>query len=186
MRIQTLRHPSSASPMQFIKKTLWIAFLGIFLSACAGIGSRAVAIGESESQVISKLGNPSNIYKEGTSRLLEYKTGPWGQRTYMARIGPDGKLVSYEQVLTNEKFASIAVGSATKDDVLRRVGSPSETSYLSLKNLEVWSYPYKESDIWNSVMHVHFDQRGIVHSLQSGPDLRFDADRRGPFGMIGL
>jgi hypothetical protein len=186
MRIQTLRPASTSPAILFAKKTLCIAFLEAFLVGCAGIGSRAVAIGEPESQVISKLGNPTHIYQDGTSRLLEYKTGPWGQKTYMARISRDGKLVSYEQVLTNEKFAGITVGTATKEDVLRRVGSPSETSYLSLKNLEVWSYPYKESDTWNSVMHVHFDGRGIVHSLQSGPDLRFDRDGRFPFGMMGL
>lgn len=145
-----------------------------------------MTIGEPESQVISKLGSPTNSYQNGEFRLLEYKTGPWGQRTYMARIGPDGKLVSYEQVLTDAKFAGIAVGKASKEDVLRQVGSPSETSYLSLKDLEVWSYPYKESDTWNSVMHIHFDRRGVVHSLLNTQDLRFDPDRRWPFPMMGL
>jgi hypothetical protein len=186
MRIQTLTPALHIFPLLFTKKALGAALLTSFLFGCAGIGSRAVMIGEPESGVISKLGNPHHIYQDGSSRLLEYKTGPWGQRTYMARISPDGKLVSYEQVLTNDKFASIIVGSATKEDVLRRVGSPSETSYLSLKDLEVWSYPYKESDTWNSVMHVHFDRRGIVHSLQNGPDLRFDRDGLFPFGMMGL
>ncbi len=186
MRIQILSSFTAIFRILFVKKTLWALFLGTLVGGCAGIGSRAVAIGETESQVISKLGIPTNIYQDGTSRLLEYKTGPWGQRTYMARIGGDGKLVSYEQVLTDTRFASIAVGQASKDDVLRRVGSPSETSYLSLKNLEVWSYPYKENDTWNSVMHIHFDQQGIVHSLQNGPDLRFDPDRRWPFPLIGL
>lgn len=185
MMIQTL----SPCPSRFrgfsIKKSICLVLSALLLSGCAGMGSRTVVLGDPESQVIASLGNPTNVYKDGNSRLLEYRTGPWGQRTYMARIGPDGKLVSYEQVLTNEKFASIAVGSATKDDVLRRVGSPSQTSYLSLKNLEVWSYPYRESDSWNSVMHIHFDQRGIVHSLQNGQDLRFDRDGRFPF-MMGL
>ncbi|MGV3741501.1 MAG: hypothetical protein ACO1NO_04250 [Burkholderiaceae bacterium] len=158
----------------------------MLLGACAGIGSRAVAVGEPEHEVINKLGIPSNIYKDGGSRLLEYKTGPWGQRTYMARIGPDGKLDSYEQVLTDENFVRIEVGKATKDEVLRRIGSPSETSYLHLKNLEVWSYPYKESGTWNSVMHVHIDQRGVVHSLLNTQDLRYDSDGLFPSMMMGL
>lgn len=186
MRIQTLTTARQLFFFLLTKKALCTALMASFLFSCAGIGSRAVVIGEPESEVIGKLGNPSHIYQDGSFRLLEYKTGPWGQRTYMARISPDGKLLSYEQVLTNDKFASIIVGSATKEDVLRRVGSPSETSYLSLKDLEVWSYPYKESDTWNSVMHVHFDRRGIVHSLQNGPDMRFDRDGKFPFGMMGL
>lgn len=185
MRIQTLSPSPSLLRGFFMKKGFCTVLLALFISGCAGIGGRAVVLGDPESQVIANLGNPTNVYRDGNSRLLEYKTGPWGQRTYMARIGPDGKLVSYEQVLTNEKFAGIAVGSTNKDDVLRRFGSPSQTSYLSLKNLEVWSYPYRESESWNSVMHIHFDQRGIVHSLQNGQDLRFDRDGWFPF-MMGL
>jgi hypothetical protein len=186
MRIQILTSLPAIFYRLFTKEALCIAFLGLMIGGCAGPGSRSVALGESESQVVSKLGSPTNIYREGKFQLLEYKTGPWGQRTYMARIGPDGKLVSYEQVLTDAKFAGIAVGKASKDDVLRQVGSPSETSYLALKDLEVWSYPYKESDTWNSVMHIHFDRQGIVHSLLSTQDLRFDPDRRWPFMLMGL
>ena len=129
---------------------------------------------------------PTQRYQDGKDQLLEYPRGYWGQATYMARLGPDGKLISYEQVLNNEKFTNIAVGRTTKEQVLRQVGSPIATSYLSLKELEVWSYPYKESGAWNSVMHVHFDKDGIVHSLQNGPDLRFDRDGQWPFGMLGL
>lgn len=186
MRIQILTLPPAVFHCLFTKKTFYIVLMGMVISGCAALGGRTVAIGESESQVIGTLGSPNNIHQDGKFRLLEYKTGPWGQRTYMARIGPEGKLVSYEQVLTDAKFASIEVGKAGKEDVLRRVGSPSETSYLSLKDLEVWSYPYKQSDTWNSVMHIHFDRRGIVDSLLTTPDLRFDPDRRWPFPLMGL
>jgi hypothetical protein len=95
----------------------------------------------------------------------------------MARIDSSGKLISYEQVLTNQKFATLKPGIATKEDVLHTVGAPSETSYLPLSQLEVWSYPYKESGVWDSMMHVHFDKSGIVRRLESGPDPKRDPDR---------
>lgn len=150
------------------------------LGACASFGSHPVIPGDTESAVISKLGPPTNRYQDGNTKLLEYMKGPWGQQTYMARIGPDGRLVSYEQVLTMQKFAGIKPGEATKDDVLKSIGAPSDTSYLTLSGLEVWSYPYKEANTWNSVMHVHFDRRGIVQRMQSGPDLRYEPDSRWP------
>ena len=102
----------------------------------------------------------------------------------MGRINPNGKVVSFEQVLTTQKFASIKVGEATKMEVLRTIGAPSETSYLPLTDLEVWSYPYKESNVWNSFMHVHFDKSGIVRKMLNGPDPRYDPDSRFPFGMM--
>jgi hypothetical protein len=157
-------------------------FAAIFLlaGACATFGKEPVNAGDSEATVISKLGTPTNRYQDGNDRLLEYMKGPWGQQTYMARIGPDGNLISYQQVLTTEKFAAIKVGQTTKGDVLKTIGAPSDTSYLTLSQMEVWSYPYKESNVWNSVMHVHFDRAGVVQRMQGGPDLRFDPDSRWP------
>ncbi|MFD2272900.1 hypothetical protein ACFS07_21955 [Undibacterium arcticum] len=138
--------------------------------------------GDSDAQVISKLGRPTARYQDGGQQLLEYRHGPAGQQTYMARIGADGRLMSYEQVLTMQKFGTIRVGEATKADVLRSVGQPAEVSTLTLPQLEVWSYRYKENNVWNSMMHVHFDKSGIVRLLQNGPDPRYEEHDRSSDG----
>jgi hypothetical protein len=166
--------------MKFLQGIVYAAILAT-LSACAIFNPPTLHPGEAETEVIAKLGQPTNRYQDGNTQLLEYATGPWGQRTYMARIGPDNRLISYEQVLTVEKFATIKVGEATKPDVLRAIGRPSDTSYLRLSDLEVWSYPYREAESWDSLMHVHFDRNGIVRKMQNGPDPRFDPDSRFPF-----
>jgi hypothetical protein len=73
--------------------------------------------------------------------------------------------------LNDQTFATIKPGVATKEEVLHTVGRPAETVYLPLSKLEVWSYRYKQSGVWDSMMHVHFDQGGIVRMMQNGPDL---------------
>lgn len=160
-----------------------LAAMLIAIGGCASFGAPPINPGDSETVVLSALGSPTHRYQDGKSHLLEYMSGPWGQTTYMARIDASGKLVSYEQVLTTQKFATIKPGEATKDDVLRTIGAPSDTSYLSLSGLEVWSYPYKESGVWDSIMHVHFDKTGIVRRMENGPDLRRDPDSHWPFLM---
>lgn len=162
----------------------WFLLAIVALGACSALSPTPVAIGDSEAALVAKRGQPTHRYQDGNEQLLEYATGPWGQRTYIARLGPDRTVRSFEQVLTTEKFATIKIGEATKADVLRTIGSPSDTSYLSLSDLEVWSYPYKENDVWNSLMHVHFDRNGIVRKMLNGPDPRFDPDERFPFGML--
>jgi hypothetical protein len=161
---------------------------GIFLLAtmtgCATLFPPDVAVGEPEANVIAKRGEPTHRYRVGNEQLLEYATGPWGQKTWMARIGPDGKVTSFEQVLSMQKFAAIKVGESTKNEVLHTIGTPSETSYLSLSDLEVWTYPYKENDVWNSLMHVHFDKSGVVRKMMNGPDPSRDPDLRFPMGMM--
>ena len=147
------------------------------VGGCANFGAPAPAPGDSADTVKLKLGQPTSSYSAGPEQLLEYAHGPMGQTTFMARIGADGRLTAFEQVLTDEKFATIMVGTATRDDVLRTVGRPAEKSYLPLRDFDVWSYRYKESGVWNSMMHVHFDRGGVVRMMQNGPDPMYEEKR---------
>src|SRR3569623_764340 len=140
------------------------------LAGCASWSTPPVQVGEAEADVVARLGQPTHVYQDGNSRLLEYMHGPMGQTTDMARIGPDGKLVSYQQVLSLQNFGTIHVNEAHKADVLRTVGAPSEDNYFPRQQLEAWSYPFKESGVWDSMMTIFFDQAGIVRKLENGPD----------------
>jgi len=164
-------------------KPILLVMLAVTLvatAACTIFRPVTLNPGESEDEVVARLGQPTSRYQDNTDYLLEYAKGPWGQETYMARFDADGKLLSYEQVLTVQKFGTIQIGKSTKADVLRIIGAPGETSYLPLRDFEVWSYAYKENDIWNSMMHVHFDKAGVVQQMLNGPDPRFDPSERFP------
>ena len=158
----------------------FILALALLSGGCAALLAPPVLPGATEAAVINKLGTPTHRYTLGEDHLLEYAKGPWGQRTWMARIGSDGRLVSYRQVLTTAMFATLVPGVADKQQVLLTIGAPGETSRLPRIGMEVWSYAYKESDVWHSMIHVHFDQQSIVRQMLNGPDLRFDPDRRFP------
>ncbi|CAN7207508.1 hypothetical protein LJR289_000625 [Pseudoduganella sp. LjRoot289] len=163
-----------------MKKSISLTIFPLLLAGCAGLGGPPPAVGEPMGAVQTKLGRPSATYKAGSDTLLEYATGPYGQTTWMARFGPDGALKSYEQVLADDKFATLKVGQATRDDVLHTVGHPVEQSYLALRDLTVWSYRYKQSGVWDSMMHVHFDRAGVVREMMAGPDPDRE-ERRGFF-----
>jgi hypothetical protein len=167
------------------KILMYIPLLAGFLplAGCTVFSGQPVDVGTPEADLIARLGTPTARYPVASGHLLEYRRGPWGQQTYMARIGTDGRLQSYEQVLTLQKFGSIRIDHDNKEDVLRTIGAPSETTYFSRVQREVWSYPYKESGVWNSLMSVYFDNAGIVRKLENGPDPKFDPDR-GRFGWF--
>jgi hypothetical protein len=157
--------------------SLAILTAALALGGCAPLFRQTPSLGDPQAAVIAKMGQPTAVYPDPSGQELEYATGPMGQFTWMAHIGPDGRLVKYEQVLTGEKFATIKIDKATKDDVLRTIGRPAETSYLPLRDYEVWSYRYKESGVWNSLMHVHFDRAGVVRMMQNGPDPMYERRR---------
>jgi hypothetical protein len=153
------------------------------LSACALLTPPSVTPGENESTVISRLGKPTGVYQDGPDRLLEYRTNPGGQATYMVRVDNGGHAKSLEQVLTTDKFATIKPGVDTPESVLRKVGAPYEKSYLSLSKQDVWTYMYRDQGVWDNLMHVQFGQDGKVSMLMNAPDLSRRPVAGGGHGM---
>jgi hypothetical protein len=149
------------------------------LSGCASLFEPPVHVGDTETQTIARLGPPTAVYPDGNSKLLSYRPGYFSQYSYMARIGPDGRLVSYEQVWTMEKFAMIKPNVSTREDVLRTVGAPTEIVGYARSPYAAWNYGFREAGVWNSMMTIYLDSNGIVRKLENGPDLRYDADRFG-------
>ncbi len=135
--------------------------------------------GMMESELIGIRGKPNAEYLDGDIRTLEWTAPDTGQYTYMAKIAPDGRMISDEQVLTVEKFLSLKPGISTKYDVLRTVGHPNrfESEFLALSGSEVWCYRYKEEGVWNSMMSIHFNRQGVVKRLENGMDPLYVRDQ---------
>ena len=162
--------------MQKLVKILMIG-TAVAMAGCVALTRTAPVPGDTVADAPAKFGPPTAVYPTPSGQVLEYAAGPMGQYTWMANVGPDGRLVSFEQVLTGEKFATLKIGKSRKEDVLRTIGRPAETSFLSLPQLEVWSYRYKEAGVWNSMMHVHFDRSGVLSMMQNGPDPMYEERR---------
>jgi hypothetical protein len=159
-----------------MRKMIKLASCGllVLLTACSGMMRTAPVAGDTADVVKAKFGAPTAVYPLADGQVYEYATGPLGQYTWMATLGPDGRLVSFEQVLSERGYGRIKIDVSTKADVLRTLGRPAETSFVAMHNYEVWSYRYKESDVWNSMMHVHFDRGGVVRLMQNGPDPMYE------------
>jgi hypothetical protein len=156
-------------------KTGAAALVALTLSACAPLFRQPPPVGAPLAAVTAALGQPAAVYPEPDGgQVLEYRGQPMGQFQHMARMGADGRLLSYQQVLTSEGFAQVKVDHWTHDDILRHFGRPAETSRVAFHDYEVWSYRYKEAGVWNSMMHVHFDREGIVRQMLNGPDPMYD------------
>jgi hypothetical protein len=146
------------------------------LAGCASLSGPQALPGDSMETVRSKMGRPTEVRSAPSGTVYEYGGGMFGQLAWLARFDSTGRLASVEQVRKGKVFATIRPG-ATKADVVDRLGRPSEMSRVHLGNFEVWSYRYKESGVWNSMMHVHFDEAGIVRLMQSGPDPMYEDKR---------
>lgn len=156
---------------------VWKTGLAVLaLSACA-TPAPPITPGQTEQAVVAQLGRPSATYQLADGPEYEYNRGPLAQQAWMVRFDRSGRVLSARQVRSPEAFNSIRIGEARKKDVLETLGQPSETSRVFLNDYEVWSYRYKENDVWNSMMHVFFDHDGRVRMMQSGPDRLYDERR---------
>lgn len=137
----------------------------LFAAGCASYSGRGLEPGVStEAQVRALMGSPAAEYANpGGSRMLAYPHGPLGIETFMAEIGPDGRLVAVRQVLNEESFRGISRGM-TRDQVLRHIGPPGET--MEFPNLKQVAWDYRFRDVWGytAIFSVMLDGNGIVVS----------------------
>ena len=151
------------------KPILAAALLAFALSGCSTF--RQPTAGTPLADVTNRLGKPTAVYADPDgSQWLEYRGQPMGQFQHMAHVGADGRLISYEQVLTSPNFARVKVNDWTRDQVLRNFGRPAEDARDHATGYEVWSYRYKQDKVWNSFMNIYFNARGVVRRVENTPD----------------
>jgi hypothetical protein len=150
-------------------------------AACAGCASYdgyALRPGVStEAEVRGTMGAPAAEFTNSDgSRRLAYPRGPLGTQTYMADVGPDGKVVAVRNVLNDDTFYQVRPGM-TRDEILRLIGPPGEAMRFSRLQQDSWEYRYVDTWGYRAFFSVNFDDNGIVVSKFTR---RIERDR-GPF-----
>jgi len=152
-------------------------FAVLLAAGCANKYASPLPPGATEAEVIARHGQPTARYHEGEYTLLEYASGYWAQYAFFATLDSNGRLVKWEQVLTEAKFGTLVPGKATKKDLLKTIGHPAEITRIHKNNYEVWTYRYKKASAWDYVMYFMFDPNdptGTLKMTESGIDFLYD------------
>ena len=107
------------------------------------------------------MGAPAERRRVGSENWLYYSRQPFGRRTYVARLSPEGRLVAVEQRLTDDNVAKIIPNTMRAEQVRELLGPPwSAVRYASL-----------DRDIWTWHM-VRYGNPGVATQLnvQMSPD----------------
>lgn len=150
-----------------------LALASLLLPACATYAPTSVQPGQSAADVERELGPPSGRYTlpQGGTRL-EYARGPWGKHTYMIDLDTGGRVSAIQQVLTEANFGTVLPG-ATRDEVLRSLGRPSERRG-AYGDVELWQYRYEA--IFCQWFVVTMQRDGRVRDSGYVPDPACDRD----------
>ena len=136
-----------------------------FLEGCASYGGSSLVMNQStEAEVRATMGPPAVVFETGSGgKRLVYPRGPLGVETFMADVGPDGRVVSIRNALNDETFFQIRPGM-TKDEVLRLIGPPGETMAFPRNNTHAWDYRFVDTWGYRSIFSVTFNAQDIVVS----------------------
>lgn len=149
-----------------------LVLLALLAAACA---SQPLRPGMSEAEVVQAMGAPAMELRDPDgSRHLAYPSGPFGLHTYMARIAPDGRLRTVEQVLDDARFDAIRPGM-TSEELLRHIGPPGERMRFDNLRQSAWDYRFRDTWGYIAILSVMVDDAGRVASRITQ---RLDRDRR--------
>jgi len=131
-------------------------------SGCASFDGRGLAPGQSSAADVERvMGAPAEKRQVGAETWYFYSRQPYGRVMYVARVAPDGRLVSLEQRLNDATVAKIVPNSTRAQEVRDLLGPP----YTAVQ------FPRLERDIWTWWMR-HYGDPGIPVELvvQMSPD----------------
>lgn len=165
--------------MNAFTRTMILA-AALVLAGCATYQVADMPAGSTTEQVAARAGKPTDTWRDGSTEVWEYATGPAGRMTYLARFD-DGRLTSTRQVLTEETFQKVVPG-VTRQQVHHMLGRPVGVLKVPRKGEEVWSWRYLE-DLRGMAFNVHFDEaKGVVRETSRSVDT---PEQRIPFWIYG-
>jgi len=124
--------------------------------------------------VRERFGPPEAVWDaEDGAQVYEYSRQPAGHVNYMITIGPDGRMIALEQVLTEENFAKVQPGMPM-EQVRRMLGKPMKVSTYPLKRETHYDWRYLDDNrVESRVFTVVFnpDLRVVRTGSEPDPDL---------------
>jgi len=154
-------------------KPATLAAMGLLL-----LGGCAVPLqpGDDADTVRQKLGVPAATYAlpDGQTRWA-YPTSPFGRHTTMVTLDAAGRVLRWEEALTEANFNALGAG-LTKQQVLERLGPPARVWAVRYHDQTVWTYRYDNTQC--QVFHVGLTPQGVVEDTSYGPDPMCDRDGR--------
>ncbi|MCD0501495.1 hypothetical protein [Bordetella petrii] len=158
-------------------------------AAVAAVGALAACVNPAKlppdsplADVSAQIGQPNfSCPMAGGGQRVIWTQQPYGQFAWGAHVGPDGRVDQVVPVLTDANFKRLATGTWTAEQVRCEFGPPADISQVGLPSVRevVWSYRYKQSGVWNSLMYVYLGREGDrVTRFHPGPDPMYDEDWR--------
>ena len=156
--------------LESIITTLLMFSACLLLASCASYSGSGLKPGDATlADVEGVMGKAAMRWQNADGSIqLAFPRGPAGFHTYMAMIGPDGRLQSLNNVLNMKNFARVQQGM-NEEQVLRILGPTTcAKAYFAARDELVWNWRYLDDFRASAHFFVLFDKsKGTVRSTMS-------------------
>lgn len=117
----------------------------LLLAGCDQQRLAAIRPGETtESEIVAQWGTPENVWMTPQGeRVLEYNRQPNGEANYMITIGANGRVATFQNVLTRANFAHIQPGMHI-EAVRQLLGRPAKVVPYAFAGETVHTWRWRE------------------------------------------
>lgn len=165
-------------PLHHVKPLRSLLLLAAVLAGCATPQRpQDIRAGQSEAELLQLMGQPTARYAgpNGQTRL-EFATGPYGRTTWLVDVDAGGKVLDFDQVLNEGRFAYVQQNAAGRDKqwLLYTLGRPGEVRGGGRQGGQVWSWRYPTTEcLWFQVSVL--DSGKLLDGGAFGIDPRCDS-----------
>jgi hypothetical protein len=122
-------------------KSLLAVAVSILLASCASFDGRGLTAGQSSAADVERvMGAPAERRQVGAETWLYFPRQPFGRKTFVARLGADGRLLALEQRLTDETVAQIVPNTTRAERVRDLLGPPYQATQFARMDRNVWTW----------------------------------------------
>lgn len=165
-------------------KTILALCLALAVAACATFDGRGLQPGQAGAAEVERvMGAPAEKRQVAGETWYYYPRQPFGRKTFVARLGSDGRLVAIEQRLTDENVAKIVPNTTRAEQVREVLGPPWSAGHYARLDRNVWTWHMRRfGDPGIPVqLNVQMSPDGVVREVYIIDES--DSDRPGIAGL---
>lgn len=148
---------------RFLLHPLLAVVVALALGACA---STSVQPGMSRGEVVTRMGQPSNVLPLEAGTRLQYSHQPAGQQVFNVDLDASGRVVQFRQMLVAEEFQRIGLGQWTRADVERSFGPPAFVEHAAHWPGDILTYRWSNGQ--DMFYWIYLDANNVVRRAEPG------------------
>ena len=143
-----------------------VLFAGLLAAAGCATYKDLQPAQSTRAEVEAALGPPAEVRARSDGETwLYYPKQPFPRKVLVARVAPDGKLITVEQRLSEEYIAKLIPDQSTRDDVLALFGRPYERLNVPRMQRDMWSWHMRQYGTLPATLNVQLSPDGVVREI---------------------